>query len=457
MINSDIETARALAEKVRKAGGRTYYVGGIVRDRILGLENKDVDIEVHGISCEELSGILDSIGERLELGASFGIFGLKGSGVDIAMPRTEKATGRGHRDFSVFTDPFIGPEKAACRRDFTMNALMEDVLTGEVLDFFGGVADAKAGILRHVNDRSFAEDPLRVLRCAQFAARFGFTVVPETIELCRKMELSALPKERVFAETEKALMKSPRPSVYFDVLRETSQLSDWFPELEKLSGVPQNPRFHPEGDVYRHTMQVLDNAAQLRASAQNPLGLMLSAICHDLGKAQTTESIDGVIHAYRHETEGADVSCRFMKRLTNEKELRAYVCNMTSLHMRPNMLPVQRASRKAYMHMFDEAVCPEDLLLLARADFLGCSVHFPADEAAVNEYEKTGRLLQERLRDYRELMSKPYITGADLIREGIQPGPELGKALEHSRKLRLAGVGREEALLQVKGYLRTLK
>lgn len=454
MLSKDIETARTIAERVSAAGGRTFYVGGIVRDRLLNIENKDVDIEVHGISCETLSGILDSIGTKMEIGASFGIFGLKGSGVDIAMPRTEKATGRGHRDFSICTDPFIGPEKAACRRDFTMNALMEDVLTGEILDFFGGIDDAKKGILRHVNDASFAEDPLRVLRGAQFAARFGFTIAPETAGLCSSMDLSALPKERVYAETEKALLKAPRPSVFFEVLKAQNQLDVWFPELDRLNGVPQNPRFHPEGDVFCHTMRVLDNAALLKHRAENPIGILFAALCHDLGKADTTETIDGVIHAYRHETVGVEVTDSFMKRLTNEKELRSYVRNMTGMHMRPNMMPVQKASQKAYMHLFDESICPNDLLLLSEADYMGCREEFPACEEFRNDYLKTKTLLQEKLKSYTELMSKPYITGADLISQGINPGPELGKALEYAHKLRLAGVDREDALIQVNGYLK---
>ena len=456
MYNKDLETARTIAEKVRQAGGRTFFVGGIVRDRILNIENKDVDIEVHGVSCEKLAEILDSIGQRMQIGASFGIFGLKGSDVDIAMPRTEKATGKGHRDFSIFTDPFIGPEKAARRRDFTMNALMEDVLTGEILDYFGGVDDARAGVIRHVNDESFAEDPLRVLRGAQFAARFGFSLAPETAELCGKMDLSALPKERVFAETEKALLKAARPSIYFRVLKDIGQLGFWFPGLEALSGIEQNPRFHPEGDVFAHTMMVLDNAALLRDKAVNPLGLMFAALCHDLGKAETTQNIGGSIHAYRHETAGIELSGRFMKRLTNEKELRAYVCSMTELHMRPNMMPGQKAGDKAYMHLFDSSVCPDDLLLLSEADYLGCRTEFPASPDHAEGYEATKQLLLRKLRDYRQLMSKPYITGADLVREGIKPGPELGKALEYAHKLRLAGVDRETAVLQVKGYLKSL-
>ena len=176
MEHSTMEMARRIGQRVAAQGGRVYYVGGCVRDRLLGKDSQDVDIEVHGVTPEALEGILDSLGERLQMGVSFGIYGLKHVCLDIAMPRTEQATGRGHRDFAVSVDPFLGTQKAAMRRDFTINALMEDVLTGEVLDPFGGQEDLRRGILRHVNAQTFVEDPLRVLRAAQFAARFGFSV-----------------------------------------------------------------------------------------------------------------------------------------------------------------------------------------------------------------------------------------------------------------------------------------
>ena len=205
--------ARRVAEAAAQVGGRAYYVGGYVRDRLRGMESKDVDIEVHGVPTQALEAILDGLGTRLEMGASFGIYGLKHYDLDIALPRREQAIGRGHRDFQVFTDPYLGTEKAAMRRDFTINTMMEDVLTGEILDPFGGQEDLRRGIVRHVNDSSFGEDPLRVLRAAQFAARFRFTVAEETVALCRSMDVAALARERVMGELEKALLKGENPAV----------------------------------------------------------------------------------------------------------------------------------------------------------------------------------------------------------------------------------------------------
>lgn len=444
MVNQDIEMARKVAEAVAREGGRTYYVGGYVRDRLLGRENKDIDIEVHGIPVQTLERILDSLGERLTMGASFGIMGLRHYDLDIAMPRSETATGRGHKDFEVFVDPFLGVEKAARRRDFTMNALMQDVLTDEVLDFFGGREDMKRGRIRHVDDGSFTEDPLRALRAAQFAARFGFTVAEETVALSSTMELAALPGERIMEELKKALMKSDHPSIFFEELRKMRQLHVWFPELEALIGLGQNSAFHPEGDVWVHTMQVLDEAAKLRGAAKEPLCFMLSALCHDMGKAVTTTEADGVFHAYAHEEKGLPLVENFLGRLTHEAKLTQYVRNMTQFHMKPNMLAGGGSGVKSYMKMYDRAVCPEDLLLLAKADHLGRVGPRSDREAMLAAYVQTEDRLREMLALYHERMREPYLMGRDLIDAGFEPGPLFAEVLAYSHKLRLAGRPKEE-------------
>ena len=441
------EMAERIAREVEKKGGRTYYVGGFVRDRVLGIENKDVDIEVHGVTAGVLEQILDGLGERTQMGASFGVYGLKHLDLDIALPRKEEATGRGHRDFAVFTDPWLGTEKAARRRDFTMNALMEDVLTGEIIDHFGGREDAKKGILRHVDSRSFPEDPLRVLRCAQFAARFRFSVAPETIALCKQMDLRALPRERVMGELDKALGKAPRPSVFFEVLRRMDQLDCWFPEVKTLIGVPQDPDHHPEGDVWNHTMAVLDAAAGMQAAAKEPRNLLLAALCHDFGKPETTcADGQGHIRALRHETAGVPLAKDFIKRLTSETEVRRYVANMVALHMRPNVIAQGHPKLKTTNRLFDDSLCPEDLLLLCKADRMG-----QRKEAGYGPVEA---LLRSRLEAYRETMAKPGVTGKDLVELGFRPGPAFSEALGFAHKLQLAGVEKEEALSQTKGFLK---
>ena len=444
----DMEMANKVAELVAAKGGRAYYVGGFVRDALLCIENKDIDIEVHGISHDDLSAILDSLGQRITIGESFGIFSLKGCSLDIAMPRKEEARGQGHRDFAIFVDPFIGTEAAARRRDFTVNALMQDVLTGEIVDHFDGREDLKNGILRHVNDDSFAEDPLRVLRAAQFAARFGFSVAEETVRLCRQVDLRHLPGERIEGELKKALLKADRPSIFFEVLRAMNQLDVWFPELKALIGVEQNPVYHAEGDVWNHTMMVLDEAAKLRHKAENAYWFMLTALVHDFGKAVCTEEINGTLHAYQHEIVGLPIVKTFLRRITTESKLIRYVLNLTEYHMKPNTVAEAGSSVKVTTRMFDQSVDPEGLICVALADDRG---RIPTRDTNAN-----AAFLYERLELFREIMSRPYVTGRDLIDAGLKPGTEFAQILEYAHKLRLAGIPKENALKQTLGFARKL-
>ena len=437
----NLKTSVSLAEKIAKRGGRAYYVGGFVRDRLQGLENKDIDIEVHGITPDTLEEILSSIGGYIPAGKSFGVYKLGHHSIDVAMPRKETLTGKGHRDFKIDVDPFIGTKKAAIRRDFTVNAIMQDIITGEIIDHFGGQRDLENGILRHVNDTAFGEDPLRVLRGAQFTARFNFKIAPETIELCSKIDITTLSSERVFNELKKALLKSDKPSVFFENLRIMNKLSFWFPEVEKLIGVPQHSVHHREGAVWTHTMMVLDECAKVREKAEHPLYFMLSGLVHDFGKIVTTEFIKGDYHAYRHETAGRDIVKTFIRRITNENALLSYLLHMTELHMKPHMIVADKSSIKATNKMFDTSVSPNDLILLALCDGLGKIPQKPCREAE--------KFLRERLEIFNEYMSRPYVTGQDLIEAGIKPGKEFSELLKFAHKLRLSGVSKKEALSQI--------
>ena len=452
---TDREAAVKIAELAEQKGGRAYYVGGLVRDALLAalegkefrpgeVSPKDVDIEVHGIAPEVLFELLKEVGEPLQYGSSFGVYGLKGLGIDIAMPRKEHATGRGHRDFEVFVDPYIGPQEAARRRDFTINAIMQDVLTGELLDPYGGAEDLKAGILRCVDTKSFAEDPLRVLRCAQFAARFGFEVEQGTLELCRSIDISTLSRERVEEELKKALLKSSRPSVFFEVLRKMDQLAPWFTELKALIGLEQDPVFHPEGDVWVHTMEVLDRAASFRDRAARPYAYMLLALTHDMGKIEATAVEKGRIHAYGHEKLGLPVIETFLRRITGDEKVIRYVLNMEELHMKPNMAAYSKAPVKSTNKMFDQAKEPEDLIYMAMADKPVMSGTEP--------FEGDSAFLFERLKIYRETMEKPFGSGKDLVEAGLKPGEGFAELLEYAHKLRLAGIDKETALKQVLSY-----
>lgn len=439
---NELNIAKKLAEEIFVLGGTCYFVGGYVRDKLMGTPGKDIDIEVHGVTPEKLETILDTLGTRIETGKSFGVYNLKGYTLDISMPRKEECIGRGHRDFKVEVDPFLGTEKAAVRRDFTINAIMENILTGEIIDHFGGQSDLKNGVIRHINSETFIEDPLRVFRGAQFASRFGFMVAPETVVLCKTMDLAALASERIFEEMKKALLKAEKPSVFFEVLKDMDSLDVWFSEISALIGVEQNKKHHNEGDAWNHTMMVLDEAAKRRNNTENSFLFMLSALCHDFGKAICTQEIDGVIRSLGHETEGLQLVEKFLKRITTDKKLIRYVLNMTRLHMRPNMLYAQKAGIKATNKLFDEAISPCDLIHLAMADNLG---KLPREAN-----EETEKFLVERLNIYNEYMSRDYVTGADLIKMGIAPGENFKKILEFAHKLRLSGVKKEDVLKQIK-------
>lgn len=431
-----------IANKVSDAGGRSFYVGGYVRDKLLGIDNKDIDIEVHGVTPNQLEEILDSIGERISIGESFGIYNLKGYDIDIAMPRKEENRGTGHKDFDICVDPFAGTYNAALRRDFTINAMMEDVLTGEIVDHFGGKEDLKNGVIRHVNEKTFAEDQLRVLRGAQFAARFEFEIADETINICQQMSLGDLACERVMSELTKALLKADKPSIFFERLRQMNQLHEWFPEVEALIDTPQNIKFHQEGDVWTHTMMVMDAAAKNRDKVPDPLAFMLAALCHDMGKPVST-SVDeeGIVHSYLHEIKGLPIVKTFLNRLTSEVMLTKKVVNTVSLHMKPNVLANNKSAIKSTNKMYDQSLDPYSVIYLAKADYDGM--------IAPIELPDFTPFLLERLDVYNEYMARPHVMGRDLIKAGLKPGNDFKELLAHAHKLRLAGVKKEAALKQV--------
>ena len=443
----DLKLSMEIARRANQAGGRAMYVGGMVRDALMGIECKDIDIEVYGLTPRALRDLLSGLGEVVEKGASFGVYGLRHSMIDVAMPRRERCVGIRHTDFEVSVDPDMSFRDATMRRDLTINAMMRDVLTGELIDLWGGQRDLERRIIRHVSDATFPEDALRVFRVCQFTARFEGTLAPETLALCARMDVSGISHERVYDEMCKALLKAARPSIFFRTLREMDHLKEFFPELERCIGVVQNPEYHPEGDVFEHTMLVLDCASAMRDRAKQPLAFMIAALLHDLGKVVATRmQPDGRITSYGHEVEGQELCEMQLRRLTSQVKLIEYVKNMMWLHMRPNVLASARSHKKKTRQLFDLSVCPEDLILLSRADASG-KTDRPYDEQ--NE-----AFLRERLEDYYRVMERPMVTGEDLIRAGLKPGPAFSGWLRRARLLHFSGIERSRALKQVVGEAR---
>lgn len=433
------EVARAAAQAIAATGGRAYYVGGCVRDRLLGVESSDLDIEVYGVPADTLVGILAPFGPIKKEGTAYGVYSLADVAVDFALPRIEKRTGMGHRAFSVTVDPHLSFEEAARRRDFTVNAMLCDVLTGDIIDPFFGRTDMENKVLRAVCGAHFGEDPLRVLRGAQFAARLGYTPDAETVNLCKSMSLSLLPPARVKEELKKALLLSAAPSRFFEFLRVTGHLDEWFSALRKLIGLRQNPKYHPEGDVYTHTMECLDRAAAVRAESSDPYKFMLLALTHDFGKATTTKEIDGVIHAYGHESAGIAPAKETVMKFCRRADVLAYLERMIALHMKPNILAAANASEKATNKMFDEAPSPTDLILFASVDSPRAAVYTP--------------FLRARYAKYLEVMARPYVRGDDLVAAGLA-GEQMKTWLAYAHKLRLAGVDKTAALAQTIAFAR---
>ena len=440
----DLDAARGVAELARSLGGRAWLVGGCVRDALLGRQCHDFDLEVYGVPAERLEAALAARWPLDKVGASFGVVKLRHLDVDIALPRRENRLGAGHRDFAIASDPELPPAEAAARRDFTANAVMADPLSLEILDPHGGVADLRAGTLRHVSEH-FAEDPLRVLRGMQFLARFPFlSPAPELLAICATMTQDALPRERLAGEWEKLLLQGEAPSRGLEFLRACGWLR-FYPELAALVGVPQDPVFHPEGDVWTHTLLALDAAAALRARRAAPvrddeLALSLSALCHDLGKpAATARGEDGRLHAYDHENLGVAPARAFVARLWNQERIADLVAKLVEGHMRPIPLVLDGAGDRAYRRL---AVQVGRLDLLA--DLAECDVRATTPPGGDPDAHPTLAIV----RAFRERCAAlavdrappaPIVLGRDLIARGLEPGPAFGPILAACYEAQLAG------------------
>ena len=432
-----------IALRAKELGGRAMLVGGCVRDGLLGIPSADIDCEVYGLAPDALRALAAQFGDVDDSGEKYGIFTLRGEGIDLAVPRTERRTGPHHGDFEVLPDPTLSFEKAASRRDFTVNAILRDALTGEIVDPFGGQADLKNHILRAVPGAGFEEDPLRVLRGAQFAARYDLMVDEATMEKMRRMPTDALSPARVMSETKKALMQSAHPEVYFDILRRAGALEVWFKELAALIGVRQNPKYHPEGDAYVHTMLVLREAAEMREAAQKPLNLMLAALVHDLGKAATTtQDQNGNSHSCEHEIAGVPLLSAMLSRIGAGKDMLAYCENMCRLHMRAHVCYYVQVEAGRTNLLFDESVCPHDLALLAACDTMGKG-------SAGGDAPKEEAFLMGRVKIYQETIAGGMPSGGMLLAGGMKPGPELAKALGEARRRALLGEDAQEAVKAV--------
>jgi tRNA nucleotidyltransferase (CCA-adding enzyme) len=418
---------------VRAAGGRAVAVGGCVRDAALGLPATDVDIEVFGIQPEALECLLDAAFRIDRVGQAFGVLKIHGLPVDVSLPRREAKAGTGHTGFIVASDPDMSMAEAAKRRDFTINAVSIDPLTGEVIDPCGGLDDLRRRILRHTSER-FAEDPLRVLRGMQLAARFELQVTPETVALARTIEPEDLAAERIFEEWRKLVLLGRRPSLGLEFLAASGWVRH-YPELDALVGCRQDSEWHPEGDVWVHTLLAMDAFADERiGDPAEDLIVGLAVLCHDMGKPATTALIDGRLRSFGHETAGETPTRTFLARMTNRQDLADEVVILVVNHLRPQQLWDQKAGDAAVRRLARAVGRIDRLVRVARADRAGPvgrpGAPFPAGEWL---------MAKARALAVADAAPKPIVMGRHLIELGLMPGPVFTTVLHDCYEAQLDG------------------
>ena len=436
-----------LSDTVAKAGGRAMLVGGCVRDELMGLESAEWDIEVYGIEPAKLKEIVSAFGPVNAVGEAFTVYKI-GNDIDVSIPRRERKTGRGHRAFTVEGDPNMSFKEACSRRDFTVNAILKDPLTGEIVDPFGGREDIGSKLLRHVSDETFAEDSLRVLRAAQFAARLEFDIAPETVELSRSIDVTDLPKERVWGEIEKLLLKARKPSIGLKWLYELGVVEQIFPELKSLVGVKQEPEWHPEGDVDVHTMMVADEARKLIDDLpyEKQVTVMLAAVAHDLGKPPTTQFFDGRWRSHSHDEAGVEPTLSFLDTLgiytLNGFDVRNQVVQLVRYHLKPGEF--YKADSKnpvgdGAFRRLARKVEPDLLYRVAKADSLGRNPDWLPAEKRFGSEAQEWFIKKVRELQIEKKAPEPILMGRHLLELGLSPGPEFKRILDAVYEMQLDG------------------
>ena len=421
-------------ETIWEAGGEIFEVGGSVRDKLLGLPRKDIDLLVRNLSFEKLKGLLQPLGKIALVGKSFGVLKFTPHQapdqiIDIALPRKEQSTGVGHRDFEISFDPELSVETDLGRRDFTLNAMALNLKTEQLIDPFNGATDLKNKLLRQVFPKAFEEDPLRLIRAVQFAARLGLTIESATWEQMKQHAalIQTVSPERITEELRK-LFLAPQPSLGFDLMLTSGLLPFLFPELVDLVGISQDKL--PGDDVYRHTMRVLD-AARADTLLEHPgdLELMISALFHDTGKA-ATQQFDPKkerIVFYSHQVVSARLARRWMKRM-----------HVTTLGVNPDNI-----NTMIFNHMFETKSYYTDKAIRRFVQKIGQDLIYKlldlrlADNRGGKHPRSVQGVLKMRARVQEELAKKPpfgpgdlALTGNDLKTMGFHEGPNIGKVLK---------------------------
>jgi tRNA nucleotidyltransferase (CCA-adding enzyme) len=451
-----------LAETIRANGGRAMLVGGCVRDALMGVEPNDWDLEIYGIEPQKLRETLDTFGKVDAVGEAFTVYKL-GNDLDVALPRREKKVSRGHKGFVVEGDAQMSFEAAAKRRDFTINAILQDALTGEIVDIYNGREDIKGKILRVVSKETFAEDSLRVLRAAQFAARFEFDIEAETVEICRAIDLTDLPNERIWCELEKLLLKARKPSIGLQWLYDLGVVEQLFPEIKALVGVPQEKEWHPEGEVWTHSLLVVDRAAELIDDLPyaKQVTVMLGALCHDFGKPATTQFFDGRWRSHAHDEAGVEPTISFLDTLgiytLNGYDVREQIVQLVRYHLKPGEFYKQRENLgDGAFRRLARRVEPDLLYRVSRADTLGRNADWIPREKWFDALPQEWFIERARQLAVETEAPKPILLGRHLIELGLKPSRIFGDITKAVYELQLDGkvTNLDEAVAQAKKLIK---
>ncbi|HEX4069482.1 MAG TPA: HD domain-containing protein [Candidatus Babeliales bacterium] len=429
LSSQQYEKVYAIVHAIAQHKGRALLVGGAVRDMVMGRPVKDIDIEVYHLSEKQLEDILRQFGPVSLVGKAFGVLRIHGLDVDWSLPRADSPG----RKPTVVIDPHMSVETAARRRDLTMNAMALDLMTDELIDPCHGLSDIKNKILRTPDARFFIQDPLRFYRVMQFIGRFEMQPDNELNTLCMQMDISHVSRERIEEEFKKLFLLSQRPSLGIRWLYTIGRLQDVLPELAATVGVEQNPQYHPEGDVFEHSMQAVDAAATIAHTYDNDfdkLVLLYAALCHDLGKVTTTREVDGVIKSIGHEKESKKLTRIMLKRITHNIDIMNAVSSLVLYHMTPLQFIANNAKLPAYKRLANKLAHNVNVLMLIDLCIAdkrgrngdGCeplTCDFPDVE-----------LFREKVLQAGVATStiEPILKGADLF-DFVQPGPYMGRLL----------------------------
>ncbi|MGJ5820016.1 CCA tRNA nucleotidyltransferase [Paludibaculum fermentans] len=426
--------SKEVAARLHGAGRQVYYVGGSVRDELLGVEVHDRDLTTDATPTE-LKVLFPG---ALEVGAHFGVMLIRRDGVEVQVAtfRTESSYRNGRHPEEVRFERDVVAD--LCRRDFTINALLQEPLTGKILDPLGGMADLRAGVIRAIGDAAerFQEDHLRMLRAVRFAARLGFEIEPGTMVAIRMLagQIHRISAERIRDELIRILTEGGARRG-FELLDSSGLLLEILPEVAAMKGVQQPPQFHPEGDVWIHTLGLLERMGQ------PPVELALGCLLHDVGKPPT-QTFEDRIRFNGHDHVGAAMTRRILSRLRFPSEVIEAVEQMVDQHMK--FKDAGRMGAGAFKRFVRQPGF-DQLLELHRLDIL-------ASGGGLRSYEAVKERYAELPEDV--LRPPPLITGRDLIELGYQPGPAMGTILRAVEEQQLEGelASKEEALAYVKRF-----